>query len=213
MKSMLLCMFYLMLLQTSCGQVNNQQTNKSSASTVRVGASCEGCEIMYINMPKQINAVDTCIGWNQQGQRMKIEGTVYKKDGKTPAAGVIVYYYQTNTEGEYVQTATEKTRHGSLRGWLLTATDGRYTIYTSKPGSYPRSSIPAHIHLMIKEPGMNEYFIDDIQFDDDPFLTKKDRDRLQNYAGSGILTLTTNSEGLLYGRRDIILGLNIPNYQ
>ena len=212
MKAILLCMLSFMLLQTSCGQSNNQQTKRNTSSSVRVGGPCEGCELIYTNMPQQMNAVDTSIGWNQEGQRMKIEGTVFRKDGKTPATGIIVYYYQTNTAGEYGKTASESTRHGSIRGWMKTGADGRYTIYTIKPGSYPGSTIPAHMHVLIKEPGINEYYIDDINFDDDPFLTKKEKDRMGKLAGTGVITLIKNSEGLLYGNRDIILGLHIQNY-
>lgn len=159
-----------------------------------------------------MNAIDTSMSWNLEGQRMKIEGTVFQKDGKTPAAGIIVYYYQTNTGGEYAKTSAETTRHGSIRGWMKTGTDGKYSIYTIKPGSYPGSTIPAHIHMIIKEPYMNEYFIDDINFDDDPFMTKTERDRQHQYAGPGIITLAKNNEGILSGRRNIILGLNIQQY-
>lgn len=211
MKAILLCMLSFMLLQTSCGQSNNQQTKRNSSS-VRVGGPCEGCELIYTNMPKQMNAIDTSIGWNMEGQRMKIEGTVFQKDGKTPAAGIIVYYYQTNTAGVYPEAASKTTRHGSIRGWMKTGADGKYTIYSIKPGSYPGSTIPAHIHILIKEPDINEYYIDDINFDDDPFMTKTERDRLRQYAGSGIIKLAANSIGLLYGKRDIVLGLNLPDY-
>lgn len=211
MKAIILCMLSFMLLQTSCGQSNNQQTKRNNSSA-RVGGPCEGCELIYTNMPKLMKTIDTSIGWNLEGQRMKIEGTVFQKDGKTPAAGIIVYYYQTNTAGVYPGSTGETTRHGSIRGWMKTGADGSYTIYTIKPGSYPGSTIPAHIHILIKEPGINEYYIDDINFDDDPFMTKTERDRLHQYAGSGIITLTKNNEGLLYSKRDIILGLNIQNY-
>ncbi len=159
-----------------------------------------------------MNAVDTSIGWNHEGQRMKIEGTVFQKDGKTPATGIIVYYYQTNTAGEYAKTADETTRHGSIRGWMKTGDDGRYTIYTIKPGSYPGSSIPAHIHVFIKEPDINEYYIDDINFDDDPFFTSTERSRLRQQAGSGVVVLKKDAGGLLIGKRDIVLGLNMMNY-
>lgn len=212
MKAILLCMLSFMLLQTSCGQSNNQQTKKKPTSTVGVGASCEGCELIYTNMPRQMNAVDTSIGWNMEGQRMKIEGTVFQKDGKTPAADIIVYYYQTNTAGVYPGSIGKTTRHGSIRGWMKTGADGSYTIYTIKPGSYPGSTIPAHIHMIIKEPDMNEYFIDDINFDDDPFFTKAERSRQRQQAGSGVVVLKKDADGLLVGKRDIMLGLNIMNY-
>lgn len=201
-----------MLLQTSCGQSNNQQTKRNNSSSVRVGGPCEGCELIYTNMPKQMNAVDTSIGWNHKGQRMKIEGIVFQKDGKTPAAGIVVYYYQTNAAGVYPGSAGKTTRHGSIRGWMKTGADGRYTIYTIKPGSYPGSTIPAHMHVLIKEPDINEYYIDDINFDDDAFFTSSERSRLRQQAGSGVVVLKKDAGSLLIGKRDIVLGLNMMNY-
>jgi len=205
-------MLSFMLLQTSCGQSNNQQTKRNNSSSVRVGGTCEGCELIYTNMPKQMNAVDTSIGWNHKGQRMKIEGIVFQKDGKTPAAGIVVYYYQTNAAGVYPGSAGKTTRHGSIRGWMKTGADGRYTIYTIKPGSYPGSTIPAHMHVLIKEPDINEYYIDDINFDDDAFFTSSERSRLRQQAGSGVVVLKKDAGSLLIGKRDIVLGLNMMNY-
>jgi len=205
-------MLSFMLLQTSCGQSNNQQTKRNNSSSVRVGGPCEGCELIYTNMPKQMNAVDTSIGWNHKGQRMKIEGIVFQKDGKTPAAGIVVYYYQTNAAGVYPGSAGKTTRHGSIRGWMKTGADGRYTIYTIKPGSYPGSTIPAHMHVLIKEPDINEYYIDDINFDDDAFFTSSERSRLRQQAGSGVVVLKKDAGSLLIGKRDIVLGLNMMNY-
>ena len=71
---------------------------------------------------------------------------------------------------------------------------------------------PDHIHITVKEPDKNEYYIDEIVFDDDPLLTKDKRERLVNRAGSGIVKPKLKNE-ILMVHRDIILGLNIPNYE
>jgi protocatechuate 3,4-dioxygenase, beta subunit len=210
MKAILFIMLFVITMQhTSCGQHGNKQLPRTNKS---VGGGCDGCDIMYTNMPTQINEVDTSYGWNQKGEKMKVEGTVYLKDGKTPAANIIIYYWQTNADGLYAPSLTDKTRHGAIRGWMKTGADGKYTIYTIKPASYPKSSIPAHIHYLIKEPDLNEYYIDDIYFEGDPFVTEAERKKLSLRCGSGIVELKSNSEGMLYCKRDIILGLNVPDY-
>src|SRR5688572_5000415 len=61
-----------------------------------VGGTCEGCEIMYVGMPKTINAVDTSAGWNETGEKMLLKGTVFSQDAKTPVPNVIIYYYHTD---------------------------------------------------------------------------------------------------------------------
>ena len=45
---------------------------------------------------------------------------------------------------------------------------------------------PEHIHLTVKEPGKNEYYLDDYLFEDDPILTDQKRKLLSNRGGSGI---------------------------
>ena len=81
-----------------------------------------------------------------------------------------------------------------------------------RPGTYPTRDEPAHVHATIKEPNdINEYYIDDFVFDDDPILTSKRRQKLENRCGSGVLRLVSQGD-LLVGERDIYLGLNIPDH-
>ena len=194
-----------------------EQTNTKTKpqAYVKVGGPCDTCELMYIDMPTTINEVDTSAAWYGKGQKLIITGTVYKPDKKTPAPGIIIYYWQTNEEGLYADHPTlnhEAKRHGYIRGWLKTDSHGKYTIYTIQPASYPKSRDPAHIHLLIKEPNIkNEYYIDDVEFDNDPLLTSDIRKQKPQRAGKGIVSVT-DKDGVLITNRDIILGLNIENY-
>ncbi|MGH9843375.1 MAG: intradiol ring-cleavage dioxygenase, partial [Blastocatellia bacterium] len=146
---------------------------------------------------------------------MEISGTIYKADGKTPAAGMILYVYHTNAEGAYKPAAGQAVsrRHGRLRGWMNTNERGQYKFRSIRPAAYPGRRDPAHIHPVIKEPDKNEYYIDEYRFDDDPLLTKEERAKEEKRGGSGIIKLTKNQNGVWIGRRDIVLGQNIPNYQ
>ncbi|MFT3827605.1 MAG: hypothetical protein QM731_27025 [Chitinophagaceae bacterium] len=196
----------LLLLLITC----KAQTDNSKLA----GGGCDGCEIMYVGMPANIKAVDTSAGWHEAGQKLLVKGTVYKKDGKTPAPDVIIYYWQTDNNGYYSQATgmpPKARRHGHIRGWVKTGANGHYAIYTIRPAPYLREEMPAHIHLSIKEPNINEYYIDEFVFDDDKLLTAKKRQKLENRGGNGILKITT-SGNLQVAEHAIILGLNIPNY-
>ena len=198
---------------TSCnGQTNN---NTATQKNKLVGGGCDGCEIMFVGMPTNINAADTSAGWTEQGQKLLVTGIVYKIDGKTPAPNVVIYYWQTDNNGYYSPKngMDEKAkRHGHIRGWVKTDENGKYSIHTIKPAPYPNDNIPAHIHTSIKEPNIdNEYYIDEFIFDDDKLLTGEKRKALENRGGSGILRVL-NSRNLQIAEHNIILGLNIPNY-
>jgi len=151
----------------------------------------------------------------RRGAKTLVKGTVYKRDGKTPAPDVIVYYWHTDNKGYYSPKAgmkEEARRHGHLRGWVKTDGEGKYAIYTSKPVPYPDRNIPAHIHITIKEPRIaNAYYIDELVFDDDQLLTAEKRKALENRGGSGIVSVHALGD-LQIAEHNIILGLNIPNY-
>ncbi len=165
----------LLSLFPSCkGQskdAEKSETNIRSTKQKLVGGPFENSEFMYIGIPDKINSVDTSAGWNQKGQKLLITGKILKADGKTPAPDVILYYYHTDTEGYYANKPgldSRVSRHGYIRGWVKSDKNGDYTIYTVRPGPYPNSDSPAHIHPSIKEPNsINEYYIDEFVFDDD----------------------------------------------
>ncbi len=66
--------------------------------------------------------------------------------------------------------------------------------------------------MIVKEADKNEYYIDEVEFEDDPMLTQQERARRRKGGGSGIVRLT-NSGGIWLARRDITLGLNVQNYR
>jgi protocatechuate 3,4-dioxygenase, beta subunit len=185
------------------------------ANAQRVGGSCEGCEAVFEYGSKKLTSVDTLPDFKEPGPKLEISGTIYLADGKTAARNVILYIYHTDQKGVYPQKGNETgwaKRHGYLRGWIKTNADGKYRFYTLRPASYPNSRAPQHIHPVIKEPNRNEYYIDEYLFTNDPFLDEKEKANQQKRGGSGIITLRKKQDGTWVGKRDIFLGLNIPNY-
>lgn len=206
-----------LLLQYCKGQ-NQARTSASGngkQTSELVGGPFENADFHYIGMPKTLDAVDTSPGWPLPAAKILIRGKILQPDGKTPAPGVILYYYQTNDKGLYADNKSldrRVVRHGYIRGWVKSDEAGCYSIYTIRPAPYPGGTDPAHIHPSILEPGLpNPYYIDEFVFDDDPLLTPERRQFLENRGGSGILRLV-RQDSLWVGERDIILGLHIPHY-
>ena len=217
--------FWVLILLTislqACTQSGTTVKNQPSASDKKVGGNCEGCEAIYESpVPfSQLNEVDTLPDFNGAGPKIQISGIIYKPDGKTPAAGVVLYVYHTDQKGIYATKGNEKgwgKRHGYIRGWIKTNEKGEYKIYTLVPASYPNSSNPKHIHPTIKEPGFSEYWIDEFVFDDDPLLPASERNRTQPVGGNGVLKTVPIAigmkDGMLQAERNITLGLNVKDY-
>ncbi len=212
MKLVILLITGILILQfTGCTQ--NSNTKNTSK---KIGGRCEGCEVIWQSpVPfEKLGWTDTLPDYNEQGPKLVISGVVYKADGKTAAKDVIVYIYHTDQGGQYTNKYNEKgwaSKHGYIKGWVKTNEKGEYKFYTLKPAPYPATNIPAHIHPVIIEPGKNEYYIDEYLFEGDPFLTASEPKRQELRGGPGIISLE-KKEGILYGKRNIILGLNIPGY-
>ncbi len=180
----------------------------------KVGGPCDGCELIYEGMPQSMGWQTNLTSSVEPGEILTMTGTIYKKDGRTPAPNVILYVYHTDNKGYYSPSNNQvhAKRHGHIRGWMKTDSRGRYQFKTIRPAAYPERNIPQHIHPVIKEEGLSEYYIDEYLFDDDPLLTEAERKKQEKRGGSGIIKLTRNSKGEWIGKRDLVLGLNIPDY-
>lgn len=203
----LVCQIMCMATLISCQQKTNHKD-------VFVGGPCEGCEAIHEFGNRILSNVDTLPGFTTSQNKLMVTGTVFQAESNKPAADVIIYIYHTDANGLYTANKYAKgweQRHGSLRGWTKTGADGKYTFFTSKPAAYPDHREPTHIHMTIKEPTFNEYYIESIQFDDDPLLTAEITEELDDRGGSGIVHLQSTQK-ISIARRDIYLGLNIPDH-
>jgi protocatechuate 3,4-dioxygenase, beta subunit len=201
----------LSLITISCkGQSeNNIERN--------VGGPCQDCEAVldFKKLNLAPKPTDTLPGFSENTPKIKISGTVFQKDGKTPAENILLYIYHVDRNGIYQPSnepiGWEKT-HGQYRGWLKTGKDGKFTFYTFRPAPYPEVQEPEHIHIYVKEPNTIPYYMDSYQFESDPTLTEEIKDSEKNRGGSGIVKLEMKN-GILTANRDLVLGLNIPDYE
>lgn len=103
----------------------------------------------------------------EPGQKLRVRGTVYRPDGVTPAAGVIVYAYQTDAKGHYARFPDRTPR---IKGWVRTDAGGHFELLTIRPGNYPNRSTEAHVHTQLWGPGAPPQWGPDLNFGDDELL-------------------------------------------
>src|SRR5688572_14348078 len=96
-------MFFSMIIHLSCSQA----PRKKEADKI-VGDGCEGCEAVSEYGNKTLNAIDTLPDFDEQGPKILVTGTIFKRDGRTPAKNVILYIYHTNQQGIYQAKGNEK---------------------------------------------------------------------------------------------------------
>ncbi len=109
----------------------------------------------------------------EPGQALTVSGVVVGPDG-APVAGASLYVYQTDHEGYYGVKPASDNRNPRLKVFLRSDARGAWSFDTVKPGSYPASKIPAHIHFEISAPGRTAKIFE-IVFEGDPFVTPEMR--------------------------------------
>ncbi len=163
---------------------------------------------IYDYTERQLNNVDSIPDFQLKETKVKISGTIYKSDGITPAKDVILYIYQQDESGDYEVKKANNKRYVHHSGWIKTNADGHYTFYTFVPNTDVRNREMQQIHAVIKEVNTTEYEIIDFLFDNDPFLTKRCRKKMDKAGSNNILKLQ-KKEDLHVATRDIVLNESI----
>ena len=93
----------------------------------------------------------------------------------------MVYLYHTDSRGWFAPDAPHvlqyegDIRHARLFGYVKTDKGGRFELHTIKPAGYPKSDLPAHIHVHVSAQG-HKPFGTEFLFDDDERLVGKIRE-------------------------------------
>jgi protocatechuate 3,4-dioxygenase beta subunit len=117
----------------------------------------------------------------EPGKKIKVDVTVKDKSGQ-PIADALIYLYQTDARGWYAADAPHvlayegDIRHARLFGYVKTDKAGKIELHTVKPSGYPRSDLPAHIHVHVMAEGHQSY-VTEFLFDDDDRLVGNIREQ------------------------------------
>lgn len=200
-------------LLVSCGRVT-PKNNATQPANIKQTDTCDNPDAnincCFNSMPANLSSVMTIDNGHEPGEKLVISGTIYKADGATPYANIIVYAYHTNSKGYYAKVGDETSVqkwHGHLHGWCKTDSKGYYEIRSIRPARYPSNTIPAHIHAAIREPqGNGTYYISDFVFKDDSLVNDKYVKSIRSsVGGTGIVNLVKSPNGTWRGQRNIVL--------
>lgn len=201
----------IVVIQSSCR--NNNTSDPGAGNIILTNNKLPECEWCGADeAPDNITWKTNFAPPNHNGKLITINGVVYKNDKTTPASDVIVYVYNTDNTGIYPKKGNETgnaLRHGYLRGWMKTGSDGKYEFTTIKPAPYPGGGNPAHIHVTIKEENKDEYWIDEYFFSDDDVLLdeliKKNELLPAPDPFNNIVSPTIHKNGKYYATRNLTL--------
>ena len=192
--------------KTSSLRIRRQRLVQSSTSVLLIlVASLAACSRSAVadktaeSAPWNIKIVSD----TEPGEPLIVSGTIYSPDGKQPMSGITLFVYQTDATGVYTTSGGDN-RGTRIHGVMRTNEKGQYEFRTIKPGSYPNSRNPAHIHAYVSGPGYPEYWIDEYLFSDDPFISDEDKRKASSQgAFSPFLSPTRGADGVLRAVRNI----------
>ncbi len=105
----------------------------------------------------------------EPGSRLMISGVVVAADGAV-VSGASIYAYQTDAEGYYGVKPVSDNSNPRLKVLLRSGPRGEWSFETIRPGSYPGSRAPAHVHFEVVAAGFSPRIFE-IVFEGDPFVT------------------------------------------
>jgi len=105
----------------------------------------------------------------ERGARLMVSGVVVASDG-APVPRASLYVYQTDAEGYYGAKPANDNRNPRLKAFLRSDARGAWSFETIRPGSYPNTRVPAHVHFEVSAPGFVSRIFE-IVFEGDPFIT------------------------------------------
>jgi len=160
----------------------------TAALTVRTVEAAPPQDVEYIRaweraqklQPRPLTSRARIAPAGEPGTPLTIAGRLFDRDGRSPLHGITVFAYHTDAEGHYDVPA--KGPHSwRLKGWAITGADGRFQFDTVRPAPYPGRNVAAHVHVSLEGPHLRRRSVG-LQFDDDPLVTRADRDT-SNKAG------------------------------
>ena len=145
-----------------------QQPFDSLPASVWKNARQNGLVMIHPETPSELLSHARITTAGEPGKPLLVAGQVFAPDGRTPAAGVTVYAYNTDAEGYYGANRAEYPPR--IYGWMKTGAAGRFELRTIYPGRYPNMRVPAHVHFELWGGGYPIQWAEAVQFAGDSYL-------------------------------------------
>jgi protocatechuate 3,4-dioxygenase beta subunit len=147
----------------------------------RILAIVSACAVMAVTLdaqsshvaPRTAPSTARLAPAGEPGPALSVSGVVVDAAGK-PVPSASLYAFQTDHEGYYGVKPVSDSQNPRLKVLLRTDAQGRWAFDTIRPGSYPNSRAPGHIHFEVTADGFSTKVFE-IVFEGDPFVTPQMR--------------------------------------
>jgi len=149
--------------------LNAEEPFDSLEPSVWRNARQNGLVMIHHPTPAHMSSRVQIVSNDEPGETLVVSGQVFAPDSRTPVPGIIVYAYNTDSQGYYGENKTEYPPR--LFGWMKTDDSGRFELRTIRPASYPGMQVPAHIHFTLWGNKYPLQWVDELRFEGDRYIT------------------------------------------
>lgn len=165
----------------------------------------DGLPSIYSIIEEPLKAVDTIPDYTQNEAKIKLSGTLYEADGKTPVSDALVVLSHADANGHFNLKESNGNEYVHHTAFVKTDTNGRYTFYTFVPGGDRRFNQLQELFLLVKVGEQPAEELPTLLFDTDPLLTKRCRRRIAKRSESDRILKPVSSQKILQAEYDIVL--------
>lgn len=142
---------------------------------------------------------------SEPGTRLTVSGRVLAENGQ-PIAGASIYVYHTDATGVYIPggSGADGSDRPRLFAYLRSDAQGRYSYSTIRPGSYPNTNNPGHVHYEVSAPDAQDR-VYEIVFEGDPVIPQAFRDQARAPFGGVAIVTARTVNGALVVEHDVHL--------
>ncbi|MCU0617172.1 MAG: hypothetical protein MUD17_08860 [Gemmatimonadaceae bacterium] len=155
----------------------------------------------------RLSSALTLVTASEAGDPLELTLRFRTRQGR-PLRDLVVYVYHTDASGVYRRAPNASgcfRFHGVLHGWATPDADGIVTVRSIRPGAYANSTEPAHVHVVVRFPGQQGFYLNDVLFDDDPRVTPAVRAAQRLPGGAGVVTARRDARGVWLAERLVTL--------
>ncbi len=184
---------------------NDDDSNSGGANNTNCSTSATNADMLgpyYVSGTSEITNLNT---QNLPGTSIIVSGTIYSDaNNQTPVANAILEIWHADDGGIYHpvgdgNVSNYQPSQITLRGFVVTDGQGRYTFQSIRPGLYPGR--PRHFHYRVTANGY-QTLVTQIYFQDDPSTSNENIDSCR------IIDFSMNAQNILQGTADIRLQAN-----
>lgn len=147
----------------------------------------------WLQKPSELKSITNLANSSEAGIKLVVDGRVFDPFGK-PAEGVIVHAYHRDNKGFDFGFRDKELTTWRIQGWVITDSQGRFTLQTIRPAPDFLGREGGHIHFTTISEKYGRQWALKAYFYGDPLLTEQQKIRSEKAGMFGAIRRVNTTE-------------------